>query len=186
MKKLLTSKPFLVSTLVLASIAIVAACIFVSSDEPPEFVPEQPQQSQTVSDWSESGGTAKPSVSATTPAADSEQEAYPKVTQDDGENVVIDFTPPQSSAEAEQTEPPEIPEGKTEVKEPGPPHPVNPDPVVKAPEPEPEQPSGPTPGSTNDQGQVYDPAFGWVTLSPVEQIHTDNDGDINKQVGNMD
>lgn len=186
MKKLLTSKPFLASALTLASIAIVAVCIFVSGDKPPEFVPEQPQQTQTVSDWSESGGTEKPPASTTTPASDSEQEVYPKVTQDDGENVVIDFTPPKSSAEAEQAEPPEMPEGKTEVQEPEPSHPVNPDPAVKAPEPEPEQSSGPAPGSTNDQGQVYDPAFGWVTLSPVEQIPTDNDGDINKQVASMD
>lgn len=185
MKKLLTSKPFLVSALAFASIAIVAVCIFISGDKQPEFVPEPPPQTQSVSDWSESGGAAKPSVPAHT-AEDPEREAYPKVAEENGENVVIDFTPPQSSAAAEQPEPPEIPEGKTEVKDPGPSHPVNPDPSVKAPEPEPEQPSGPTPGSTNDKGQVYDPAFGWVTLSPVEQIDTDNDGDINKQVGIMD
>lgn len=189
MKKLLTSKPFLVSALAFASIAIVAVCIFISSDKQPEFVPEPPQQTQSVSNWSESGGAAKPSVPANTPAGEPEQEAYPKVAEDNGENVVIDFTPPQSSAAAEAPEPPappEIPEGKTEIKDPGPAHPVNPAPDVKAPEPEPEQQNGPAPGSTNDKGQVYDPAFGWVTLSPVEQIPTDNDGDINKQVGIMD
>ena len=186
MKKLLTSKPFIVSALAFASIAIVAVCIFISSDKPPEFVPEQPQQTQSVSDWSESGGAVKPSGSANTPAEGSEQEAYPKVAEENNENVVIDFTPPESSAKEEPPEPPEIPEGKTEVKDPGPAHPVNPDPAVKSPEPELEKPSGPTPGNTNDKGQVYDPAFGWVTLSPVEQIPTDNDGDINKQVGIMD
>ena len=140
MKKLLTSKPFIVSALAFASIAIVAVCIFINSDKPTEFVPEQPQQTQSVSDWSESGGAAKPSGSASTPDEGAEQEAYPKVAEEDGENVVIDFTPPESSA---KEEPPEIPEGKTEVKDPGPSHPVNPDPAVKAPEPEPEKPSGP-------------------------------------------
>lgn len=186
MKKLLTSKPFLVSALAFISVAIVAVCIFVSRDKQPEFVPEPPRQTQSVSGWSESGGTEKPSASATMPDKTPEQEAYPKVAEENDENVVIDFTPPQSSAAAEPPEPPEIPEGKKEVEDPGPSHPVNPDPAVTAPEPKPEQPNGPTPGSTNDKGQVYDPAFGWVTLSPTEQIHTDNDGDPNKMVGSMD
>lgn len=186
MKKLFTSKPFIVSALAFLSIAIIAICIFVSREKQPEFVPEPPQQTQSVSDWSESGGTANPSVPATSPSQRSEQEAYPKVAEEDDENVVIDFTPPQSSAAAEPAEPPEIPEGKTEVKDPGPSHPVNPDPSVKAPEPEPEQPSGPTPGSTNDKGQVYDPVFGWVTPSTVQQEVIDGDGDPNKMVGSMD
>lgn len=185
MKKLLTSKPFLVSALVFASIAIVAVCIFISGDKQPEFVPEPPRQTPSVSNWSESDGAAKPSAPAHT-VEEPKQEAYPKVAEENGENVVIDFTPPQSSAAAEQPEPPEIPEGKTEVKDPGPSHPVNPDPSVKAPEPEPEQPSGPAPGSTNDKGQVYDPVFGWVTPSTVQQEIIDGDGDPNKMVGSMD
>lgn len=184
MKKLFTSKPFIVSALALASIAIVAVCIFVSREKPPEFIPEPPQQSESPDDWTESGGTAKPSVPGVSPAAGTEQESYPKVTEDNGENVVIDFTPPQT--DTPEPEPPEAPEGKTELKEPGPSHPVNEDKTVKAPEPEPVQPSGPAPGSTNGSGQVYDPAFGWVTLSPAEQISTDNDGDPNKMVGSMD
>lgn len=189
MKKLFTSKPFLGAVLALGSVAIVIVCILVSRDTQPEFVPEQPQQSQSVSDWTESGGAGKPSVSDKPLIADTEKEAYPKVTKDDGDTVEIDFTPPQTTAPqttAPESQPPEIPEGKTEIQDPGPSHPVNEDKTVKAPEPEPEKPSGPTPGSTNEQGQVYDPVFGWVSLSPVEQIHTDNDGDINKQVGSMD
>lgn len=186
MKKLFTSKPFIVSALAFLSIAIIAICIFVSREKQPEFVPEPPQQTQSVSDWSESGGTANPSVPATSPSQGSEQEAYPKVAEENDENVVIDFTPPQSSAVAEQPEPPEIPEGKTEVEDPGPSHPVNPDPAVTAPEPKPEQPNGPTPGSTNDKGQVYDPVFGWVTPSTVQQEVIDGDGDPNKMVGSMD
>lgn len=183
MKKLLTSKPFLVSALAFTSIAIVAVCIFISGDKQPEFVPEPPQQTQSVSDWSESGGAAKPSVPAHT-AEDPEQEAYPKVAEEKDGNVVIDFTPPQSFAAAKQPEPPEIPDGKTEVKDPGPSHPVNPDPSIKAPEPE--QSNGPTPGSTNDKGQVYDPVFGWITPSTVQQEVIDGDGDPNKMVGSMD
>lgn len=185
MKKLFTSKPFIGSALAFLSIAIVAVCIFVGQEKKPEFVPEPSSQSESVNDWVESSGGTTP-ASGKAPVNSPTQEEYPKVAEDDGENVVIDFTPPQSSAEAQASEPPEIPEGKTEIKDPGPSHPVNEDQTVKAPDPEPAAPSGPVPGSTNDKGQVYDPAFGWVTLSPVEQIPTDNDGDINKQVGTMD
>lgn len=186
MKKLLTSKPFIISALALTSIAIVAVCIFISRDKTPDFVPETQQETPSVSDWSESGGTTKPSVPATTPVEGSEKEVYPKVTEDDGENVVIDFTAPQPTDETESAEPPEIPEGKTEIEDPGPSHPVNEDKTVTAPEPEPEKPSGPTPGSANDKGQVYDPVFGWVTPSTVQQEVIDGDGDPNKMVGSMD
>ena len=34
-------------------------------------------------------------------------------------------------------------------------------------------------------GQVYDPVFGWVTPSGVQQDNIDSDGDINKQIGTM-
>lgn len=184
MKKLLTSKPFLVSALIFSSIAIVAVCIFISGDKQPEFVPELPQQTQSVSDWSESGGNAKPSAHA--PAEAPEQEAYPKVAEENGENVVIDFTPPQSSAAAKSAKPPEIPEGKTEVEDPGPSHPVQKDPEVIPPEQNPPQPNTPEPGSKNNSGQVYDPVFGWVTPSTVQQEVIDGDGDPNKMVGSMD
>ena len=185
MKKFFTSKPFMVTALASLCVVIAAVCFFVSRDNGAAFVPEPPQQSESADEWKESGG------GATQPATDvpkptQEQEAYPKVVQDDGKDVVIDFTPPKSS----ETEAPEIPAGKTEIEQPKPKpevsHPVTPDTSVKPPEQKPKEPSGPAPGSTNDKGQVYDPAFGWVTLSPVEQIPTDNDGDLNKAVGSMD
>lgn len=45
---------------------------------------------------------------------------------------------------------------------------------------------GSAPGSTNDKGQVYDPVFGWVTPSTVQQEVIGGDGDPNKMVGSMD
>lgn len=102
--------------------------------------------------------------------------------EDDGKDVVIEFTPPQSS----EADPPEVPVGKTETRKPQQKpevsHPVSPDPDVKAPEPKPQEPSGPAPGSTNDKGQVYDAAFGWVTPSQTTTIPSDNDGVPNKMV----
>ena len=53
--------------------------------------------------------------------------------------------------------------------------------------PEPEAPasSGPAPGSTNNNGEFYDPVFGWVKPGTVQQQEIDNEGDPNKMVGNM-
>ena len=188
MKKFLTSKPFLVTVLAVLCIAVVGGCLFLNRDKGTDFVPEPPQESESVSDWKENGanpGGTKPAVTVT-PDPTQRQEAYPKVVEDDGKDTVIEFTPPQSS----EAEAPEAPAGKTEIEKPQQKpeisHPVTPDPSVKPPEQKPQQPSSPAPGSVNDKGQVYDAAFGWVTLSPVEQIPTHNDGDPNKQVGSMD
>jgi len=187
MKKFFTSKPFLITALVVPCFIVLAVCLYLNLDHGEEFVPEPPQSSEYADSWMENGGspddTKKP---ATLPGAAQEQEAYPKVVEENDGDVVIDFTPPQPS----ETEAPEVPAGKTEIEKPQPKqetsHSVNPDPTVKPPAPKPQAPSGPTPGSTNSKGQVYDPVFGWVDLSPAEQIPTDNDGDPNKAVGSMD
>ena len=68
-------------------------------------------------------------------------------------------------------------------------HAVNPDPSVPevtAPPAEQTPPSNePAPGSSNGNGAVYDPVFGWVVPGNVQQSTGDSDGDLNKQVGNM-
>ena len=48
-----------------------------------------------------------------------------------------------------------------------------------------ETPSGDSGTDSSHQGQVYDPVFGWVTPSSVQQDTIDSDGDINKQIGTM-
>lgn len=113
------------------------------------------------------------------------EEEYPKVTSQTEDEVVIDFT---DTEKLEETPPP-VPEGKTEIKDPGQEHTVNPDPSVPevtAPPAEQAPPSNePVPGSSNGNGAVYDPVFGWVVPGNVQQSTGDSDGDLNKQVGNM-
>ena len=98
---------------------------------------------------------------------------------------MIDFT---DTEKFEETPPP-VPEGKTEIKDPGQEHTVNPDPSVPevtAPPAEQAPPSNePVPGSSNGNGAIYDPVFGWVVPGDVQQSTGDSDGDLNKQVGNM-
>ena len=43
----------------------------------------------------------------------------------------------------------------------------------------------PAAGSTNENGAVYDPVFGWVVPGQVNQAAIDSSGDPNKMVGNM-
>lgn len=78
---------------------------------------------------------------------------------------------------------------KTEIKDPGQEHAVNPDPsvpeVTALPAEQTPPSNEPAPGSSNGNGAVYDPVFGWVVPGDVQQSTGDSDGDLNKQVGNM-
>ena len=107
-----------------------------------------------------------------------------KLVGPEGE-VEIDFTDTEKPDET----PPPVPEGKTEIEDPGEEHEVNPDPAVPEvtapPAEESTSSNEPAPGSSNGSGAVYDPVFGWVVPGDVQQSTGDSDGDLNKQVGNM-
>lgn len=189
MKKVFQSKGFIVSALAVLCVAILSVCWFVSRDRSEEFRPDESPPSSTSSDWSDGGvqsGDGSGGADAYAPGQSSgSEEEYPKVTSETDDEVVIDFTDTQKPEDT----PPAVPEGKTELEDPGEDHPVNPDPAVPevtAPPAE-ESPSSsePAPGSSNGSGAVYDPVFGWVVPGNVQQSTGDSDGDLNKQVGNM-
>ena len=189
MKKFFQSKGFIVPALAVPCVAILGVCWFVSRDRSEEFRPDESPPSSTSSDWSDGGvqsGDGSGGADAYAPGQSSgSEEEYPKVTSETDDEVVIDFTDTQKPEDT----PPAVPEGKTELEDPGEDHPVNPDPAVPevtAPPAE-ESPSSsePAPGSSNGSGAVYDPVFGWVVPGNVQQSTGDSDGDLNKQVGNM-
>lgn len=189
MKKFFQSKGFIISALAVLCVAILGVCWFVSRDRSEEFRPDESPPSSTSSDWSDGGvqsGDESGGADAYAPGQSSgSEEEYPKVTSETDDEVVIDFTDTQKPEDT----PPAVPEGKTELEDPGEDHPVNPDPAVPevtAPPAE-ESPSSsePAPGSSNGSGAVYDPVFGWVVPGNVQQSTGDSDGDLNKQVGNM-
>lgn len=189
MKKFFQSKGFIVSALAVLCVAILGVCWFVSRDRSEEFRPDESPPSSTSSDWSDGGvqsGDGSGGADAYAPGQSSgSEEECPKVTSETDDEVVIDFTDTQKPEDT----PPAVPEGKTELEDPGEDHPVNPDPAVPevtAPPAE-ESPSSsePAPGSSNGSGAVYDPVFGWVVPGNVQQSTGDSDGDLNKQVGNM-
>lgn len=183
MKKFIVSKPFIISALCVLCAGVLLTCWIVSRDDRENFTPEQPKTSESSGSWEETSSGTKEAVTPSPDGtnADQDKDSYPKVVEDNGQEVKIDFTPPQTSSSV----PPEIPEGKTEIADPGSSHPVQKDPTVTPPKQESSQSSTPAPGSKNEQGQVYDPVFGEVTVANGVGIPMDNDGDINKQVGSM-
>ena len=189
MKKFFQSKGFIVSALAVLCVAILGVCWFVSRDRSEEFRPDESPPSSTSSDWSDGGvqsGDGSGGADAYAPGQSSgSEEEYPKVTSETDDEVVIDFTDTQKPEDT----PPAVPEGQTELEDPGDDPPVKPAPAVPevtAPPAE-ESPSSsePAPGSSNGSGAVYDPVFGWVVPGNVQQSTGDSDGDLNKQVGNM-
>lgn len=195
MKRFWKSNHFLIAVLSIACIGILTVCWYVGRNPKEAFQPEESVSGTTSQEWSESKALESESKetddtdghqpSSSAPAAAEPDEAplaeYPKVSADTDTETVIDFTPASKPAE---TEPP-APEGKTILKDPGPEHPVNPDPEVTAPEPETSASPDPAPGASGNDGAVYDPVFGWVVPGKVEQSTLDSNGDPNKMVGNM-
>ncbi len=190
-KKILTSKPFIAGTLVVLCVGILVVCLVIrGNNEEGEFVPTPSSTPTPIESWKEnpSATMAEKETGKDNNTGDSsKEEEYPKVVETDEEQTVVDFTDP--TPEKSEEAPP-APEGKTEI-DPGPSHPVQKDPTVTPkPSKQESKPSNssaaPAPGSKNEKGQVYDPAFGWVTPSKVHQETIDGDGDPNKMVGEMD
>ena len=129
MKKFFQSKGFIVSSLALLCITILGVCWFVSRDRTGDFRPDESPPSSVTGDWSDGGtqtdGDNGADAYAPGQSTDAEEE-YPKVTSQTEDEVVIDFT---DTEKPEDTSPP-VPEGKTEIKDPGQGHAVNPDPSV--------------------------------------------------------
>lgn len=185
MKKIFKSKGFIVTSLAVLCIAILGVCWYAGLDKSDPFLPdESPPTATTDRSWSENDSQLKSDNGAdayTSPQSTEPAEDYPKVTAEKEDEVTIDFT----DTEKPETTPPPAPEGKTVQEDPGPDHEINPDPEVTAPATEPPASNEPAAGSSNGNGAVYDPVFGWVVPGEIQQSTGDSDGDINKMVGNM-
>ena len=118
MKKFFQSKGFIVSSLALLCVTILSVCWFVSRDRTRDFRPDESPPSSVTGDWSD-GGTQTDSdngADAYAPGQSTDaEEEYPKVTSQTEDEVVIDFT----DTEKPEDTPPPVPEGKTEIKDPG-------------------------------------------------------------------
>lgn len=193
-KNIFKSKAFPIAALTAACIGILAACFLFGREEKPDFQPEEPVSGPIAQEWQETPSPTAPSQSQTTPvstgspAATREQaqtdvmESYPQVTSESDQLVTIDFTP-----ETEKLQPdlPEPPKAEADVTDPEQPPAYTPEELDPDPTAPPAQPDTPAAGASDGNGAVYDPVFGWVTPSMVEQTTMDSAGDPDKMVGNM-
>lgn len=178
------SKGFIVSALAVLCITILGVCWYAGQDKSDPFLPDESPPTSTESAWSENNSQTDDSNGAdayNSPQPTASTEEYPKVVTESKDEVVIDFT----DTDTVETTPPPAPEGKTVKEDPGPTHEVNPDPEVMVPAADTPVSNEPEPGSSNGNGAVYDPVFGWVIPGDIQQSIGDSDGDINKMVGNM-
>jgi len=180
-KKLITSKKFIAGALAVLCVGILVVCLIVNNDKKGEFVPDPTQSADPVDTWEENPSSSPSGGGYAGTQGANDAEEYPKIVEENEGEVVIDFTDPIPSKEPAPTTP------GTDADHVD--HDVVP---VQTPseggKPQ-EQSSGssntPAPGSKNSQGQVYDPAFGWITPADVTQESIDSDGDPNKMVGEM-
>ena len=187
MKKFISSKGFLCSVLAAACIGILVTCLLVNMDHKSDFQPEELSANDTRKTTAAPPATANAGnrTDTDTPAPAATQapmEEYPKVVDESGDGVVIDFTPESGELKAETPEPPTAEGDATDPSSPPVYAPEETEPEPAAP---PAQDNTPAPGSSNGNGAVYDPVFGWVVPGQVVQSSTDSSGDPSKMVGDM-
>lgn len=202
MKKILKSKALAPALLSIACVGILAASLFIGKEEKTEFQPETPAPSAVAQEWQEppaatAAPTAQPGLAASSQdkapttstyanaqpkTTGSPVETYPKVAEETDTLVTIEFTP---EAQELHPEPPEAPIAEGDVTNPEEPPVYAPEAVKPEPTAAPAQPDTPAAGSSNGNGAVYDPVFGWVVPGEIIQTPMDSAGDPNKMVGNM-
>ena len=112
----------------------------------------------------------------------------PKIIKETEAEVIINLTEPDTFEEPPSEALPEMPDtisGETPALQSPESLPPQTTPPATRPSPSPPQSSAPVPGSTNNNGEFYDPVFGWAKPGEVVVIHIDSDGDTNKMVGSM-
>lgn len=194
MKNILKSKAFPITALSVACIGVLAISLFIGREERTDFRPEEPAPETAIQEWTETpttikqpadsgnGGTSGAYAASQSPVSEKDLTAYPKTVEETDQLVTIDFTP---EAEKLQPEPPKTPVTEADTGDPEQPPVYTPEelepPVTTAPV----QPDTPAAGTSNGNGAVYDPVFGWVVPGNVSQTAMDSTGDPDKMVGNM-
>lgn len=183
-----TKKRLTLTGLGVVCVVLVIAISSQFKTEKPVDVPIQPSPTMSVvvnpsaePPTSTAAPTTKPDVSVS--PIDPTATATPVVTagtdtaDSSGKDQSLQAEPTKPAAPTEKP----TPKPETSTKD-----------TSKAPEYKPEdtvktEPSSPKAGDINDKGQMWVPGFGWVDDSgPNQGTVVDGEGDIDKQVGNMD
>ena len=180
-------------------IAALAGAWLLTREPESDFTPAPTEQAGQTDRWEENLGTEAATLPSAAPAATRPEGTASDNTQtvvsEDGTGSTTSLSDSSTREEALQEKPSEPPVTTDDVTDPDRQPEYDP-PVQQAQAPTPPQdsptdgsstetPSGDSGNDSSHQGQVYDPVFGWVTPSSVQQDTIDSDGDINKQIGTM-
>lgn len=184
----------IISGLSALCIAVLAGAYFLTREPERDFTPASTESTNVTDTWEENSGTDTPLPSATpesTQTTGTPLDNTQEVVSEDETGTTSSLSDSSTKDEAGQEKPDAPPETKDDLTDPDKQpeyEPSVPQPTKEpAPSPQPEQSTPAGGGGTDDShpGQVYDPVFGWVTPSSVQQDSIDSDGDINKQIGTM-
>lgn len=189
------------AALSLLCVGVLGGAILMNNRPKTDFVPAASEESSEGT-WSEQ--ETKP-AQASIPKTPESQEAHfetgspedeIQVVASEGDEVLIDLTPPVTKPAAEATSletktAKSCPDksAKAETAPNAPPEAIPETTPASLPagnqEPAPsEAPAPESPPAADDHaGQVYDPVFGWLTPGNPQADVLDNDGDVNKQIG---
>lgn len=193
------------AALSLLCVGVLGGAILMNNRPKTDFVPAASEESSEGS-WSEP--ETKPAQASIPKPPESQESRFEtgspeddiQVVASEGDEVLIDLTPPVTKPAAEAAssaakpvkkcpDKPALAETAPEtVIESVPETAVNSESspsLAAAPEPDPSETPVPETQPTADDhaGQVYDPVFGWLTPGNPQADVLDNDGDVNKQIG---
>ena len=192
-------RTFAICSLSALCIAALAGTWFLTREPESDFTPAPTEQAGQTDRWEENPGVEAATLPSAAPGSTRQEGTASDNTQtvvsEDGTGSTTSLSDSSTREEATQEKPSEPPMTTDDVTDPDRQPEYDP-PVQQAQAPTPPQdsptdgsgtetPSGDTGTDSSHQGQVYDPVFGWVTPSSVQQDTIDSDGDINKQVGTM-
>lgn len=194
MKKVIKTKAFLAGCLSVLCIAILATSLLWRGGSQSEFVPDAFENPDSTAHWTEASGDnaqafeqSKSIVekTLTTDQVSNQQDAFPKILEENEEEVVIEFTPVIPYSEPH----PEKPiEDLIIYDDPGDPPleeiPPNLGTTVKPPNSN-AATSENSNSNGNNNGNLVDPVFGAIKPVESESISIDSDGDPNLIIGDM-
>ena len=178
--------------------AVLAGAWFLTREPETEFIPASTERADVTDTWKENSGTdaslpdaaAKESSQLQGTASDNTQ----AIVSEDETGSTTSLSDSSTREDALQEKPSEPPVTTDDVTDPDKQPEYDPPAQTQTPAPPQDNPtagsgtgtpSGGTGSGDSHPGQVYDPVFGWVTPSGVQQDSIDSDGDINKQIGTM-
>jgi hypothetical protein len=180
-------------------IAALAGAWLLTREPERDFTPAPTGQADQTDRWEENPGVEAATLPSAAPGGTRQEGTASDNTQtvvsEDGTGSTTSLSDSSTREEALQEKPSEPPVTTDDVTDPDRQPEYDP-PVQQAQAPTPPQdsptdgsstetPSGDSGNDSSHQGQVYDPVFGWVTPSSVQQDTIDSDGDISKQIGTM-